>query len=109
MTTKTPEQLGEEYERQPKSTPQLIAETEREKRAYRNGYEAGAARWVPCSERLPENNNLTIVKVGQGFFLANYSDGKFWEHGMPGSFHNTTHWLDNVPPTPGNPKDEETK
>ena len=57
---------------------------------YRNG-----TRWIPVSERMPENDHTmavrTVTQKGVVSWNRAWWDGEFW-HGS-GSMANVTHWM----------------
>lgn len=80
------------------------SQTEREKIAFNNGYEAGVARWVSVTERLPEVGKPIVVyrKINGTMSICFWSSEKIWMFNYgPDQASGITHWLDNVPALPG--------
>ena len=73
-------------------------------KAYEKGYEDGKPRWIPVSERLPEEEKVVLCHCRANIIetLA-YYDG-LWQ-GYNGSYMKgfVTHWM----PLPEPPKDGE--
>lgn len=83
-------------------------------RAHKNGYEAGkrdAAKWIPVTERLPEEEGWYLVyttpnREHKSINKAKFCKGFEWNnfkpewHGAGGRWENVTHWM----PLPEPPK-----
>ena len=62
--------------------------------AYLDGYERGKSeiKWIPCSERLPEENMLTICQNNAGAMMIGKYDIEFgWI--FPAYFDGTVAWM----------------
>ena len=81
--------------------------------AYKNGYEAGKPKWIPVTERLPDEEGWYLVfttpnrgyrSINKGQFIKGYEWDNFkprWR-GAGGTWTNVTHWM----PLPEPPKGE---
>jgi hypothetical protein len=75
---------------------------------------AESERWIPVSERLPENANDVLVLVDRGHYsiasLVNGEDGRpawdsgNWHRAIPAAHGSVTHWR----PLPAAPKEVQT-
>ena len=75
--------------------------------AYKNSYEAGKPKWIPVTERLPEDfiNVLACLRIGEEcrIYPAFYAHGVWWDCIFNTTTTNsTTHWM----PLPQAPKGE---
>ena len=74
--------------------------------AFKNGYEKGKPKWIPVSERLPDDDSdvLAYLRIGDEgrVYPANYAKGVWWDciFNTPAT-KTTTHWM----PTPEPPKE----
>lgn len=94
-SSKSVEQLAEEYiSALPEMPNYRYKEWARE--GYKVGYAAGSAKWVSVKERLPEDYESYLVICMHGFKHKALFNGAF--------SNDITHWLDNVPPIPGEEK-----
>ena len=49
-------------------------------------------QWIPCSERLPENDDSVLITHSQGVTKA-WWNGRFWANGMTKKFKTVTAWM----------------
>ncbi|EPV3656684.1 DUF551 domain-containing protein [Citrobacter sedlakii] len=65
--------------------------------------------WVPCSERMPDNDESKPIAIftgkclGQGMFVATYDDDGFFDYWEGMEIIGVTHWM----PLPAAPQQEE--
>ena len=75
--------------------------------AFKNGYEKGKPKWIPVTERLPDDDSdvLAYLRIGEEgrIYPANYAKGMWFDciFNTPAT-ENTTHWM----PLPEPPKGE---
>ena len=94
----------------------LIEATEQAyKNGYDKGYEDGRPKWIPVTERLPEEEGWYLVyttpnrehkSINKAMFCKGYAWGNFepYWRGAGGHWANVTHWM----PLPTPPKENET-
>lgn len=81
--------------------------------AYKKGYEDGKPKWIPVTERLPENTEKVLAlskpRFGNGYlsWLVRYNPdaGAFYDYDSEWGnikIHDITHWM----PLPEPPKGE---
>ena len=58
--------------------------------------------WIPCSERLPEENEPVLCYLRTGDFLIMELDGAWFDGIHRYSLHSVTHWM----PLPEPPREE---
>ena len=75
------------------------------KHGYEKGYEAGKPKWIPVSERLPENGDTVIVCDTREDYVNSfwYDHGWWYNEGHRVSLEEITHWM----PLPEPPKEGE--
>lgn len=79
--------------------------------AYRNGYEAGKPKWIPVTERLPNENEDVLCSrgnhIGALMDVYTYKGNNKWEDTYGnwnyGDIEGITHWM----PLPEPPKEED--
>ena len=77
------------------------------KHGYEKGYNAGKPKWIPVSERLPEDDSdvLAYLRIGEEgrIYPANYAKSMWFDciFNTPAT-NTTTHWM----PLPEPPKEE---
>jgi len=56
-------------------------------------------RWIPVTERLPENNRPVLMKKPSRILSGLYESGGWWDdtYLIPG----VTHWMERPPDPPG--------
>ena len=75
-------------------------------RAYEKGYEDGKPKWIPVTERLPEQNTRVIgFMAWKGITAIEYQNENWYsiDHLQPLPNEAVTHWM----PLPEPPKDGE--
>ena len=72
------------------------------KNGYDKGYEDGRPKWIPVTERLPEDEGIIVV-LGNPCEVWTFN-GDYWEDecGWLQDFKDVTHWM----PLPEPPKGE---
>ena len=81
------------------------------KNGYDKGYEDGRPKWIPVTERLPEEEGWYLVyttpnrehkSINKAMFCKGYAWGNFepYWRGAGGHWANVTHWM----PLPEPPK-----
>ena len=80
--------------------------------AYLNGYADGKPKWIPVTERLPEEEGWYLVyttpnrdhkSINKAMFCKGYAWGNFepYWRGAGGHWANVTHWM----PLPEQPEE----
>ena len=62
------------------------------------GRQPALNRWIPCSERLPEENEPVLCYLRTGDFLIMELDGAWFEGIHRYSLNSVTHWMPLEPP-----------
>ena len=70
--------------------------------AYKNGYEKGKPKWIPVSERLPDENTEVLTYRKGGISIELLHDGVWGDDDIEYAPYKVTHWM----PLPEPPKGE---